>query len=385
VLLATAAAVRLVRQALSDSLDLHVYWTAVQYWVSGISPYHYTASDSGFVFKYPPWILPLLWPMSFLSFRATAILWLGLEFLCVGYGFSWLLKHKARLGPVILVTAAFWWIWMGHFSSGQFTLPLMAAGLGLSSAGGSSRRTRSTPSIAFMAIIQSAKVYTLACFLGEPRMKRATFWFSLLGMVALSLSILYWVSPLHQAPLPYLVSIFQDWKLAAGSGATELGESVVRGQGNHGFPALILRHLDPHGQRLNLDLLVAALLVAILGAAWKIFSKPISPSRRWVGWLALTVVVHPLAWHHSFVMTYPLCALALSDALDRKNKFAVVLAFFGLCCITLFIPQVIGHDLVRPLELAGIKSWGSPSVPAVFPSGSRPRRGAGYFCRSRFI
>ena len=155
-----------------------------------------------------------------------------------------------------------------------------------------------------------------------------------------------------------LVQLYQNWVSAAFSGGEQLGATIVRGQQNHGFVAAVLRIFTVDAVLVHLDIFVALALGIILSFGWHFGSRSLKFSERWAGWLALGVVVHPLAWHHSFVMAYPLCALSLNRAVKTRNRGLIALSFFGISCITLFIPQVIGTQAVVPLEFVASKSWG---------------------------
>ncbi|MBI2712378.1 MAG: hypothetical protein HYX41_05915 [Bdellovibrio sp.] len=144
-----------------------------------------------------------------------------------------------------------------------------------------------------------------------------------------------------------------------GSGASRLGPDIVRGQANHGLVALVLRWLDPLAKKPHLDTQIFLVLVLVLGTLWTRLSKRLEIPVRWAGWLALGVVVHPLAWHHSFVLTYPLATYSLHFALAEKKqrKFYLALSLIGFALIGLIIPNTIG-SWVRLFELASSKSLG---------------------------
>ena len=155
-----------------------------------------------------------------------------------------------------------------------------------------------------------------------------------------------------------LAGTYRDFMAAATSGGAELGAIIVRGQGNHGFTALVLRSLQIDSLSFASDVITSAALMLLFGTLWHRFSRELTPAERWSGWIGAGLIVHPLAWHHSFVLAYPLCALSISRATSTGRRGLIALSLLGACCIGIFIPQVLGHTLVKPLELAGIKSWG---------------------------
>src|SRR4051812_19040553 len=79
-----AGTIRLFYAASVYSADFDVYWKAAHAWVSGsISPYAYTAADDGFIFKYPPFFLPLFSGFAFLGNSISRLLWAAAEICCI--------------------------------------------------------------------------------------------------------------------------------------------------------------------------------------------------------------------------------------------------------------------------------------------------------------
>jgi len=334
-------------------MDFHVYWKAAQAWVGqGVSPYLYDASDRGFVFKYPPWILPFFLPFGFLSNEVSKLLWAAIELFCLFYSVRRLVTFGVSPKAAILSAALFWWIWLGHIYSGQFTMILMASALwampGKSSSG----------KLALLGVIFTTKVFSLVTLLGRAR--EYFRWKPIAAGIGLLIglhAIVYAVFALHGhwvAP----GELYHQWMQAASSGGQELGTYVVRGQMNHGFTAGILRAFHVDAKSTTVDYEVALALAAFFSLLWGWTSQRLSSLETWVGWLGVGLITHPLAWHHSFVMAYPLCAVSLDRAIRSQDRRLVALSVLGICCIGIFIPNLLGMTLTTPLELVSIKSWG---------------------------
>jgi hypothetical protein len=343
---------RFFRAAWVDSMDFTVYWKAAQNWLhSEVSPYYYDEATRGFVFKYPPWILPLFAPLGFLSFETSRILWAVVEIGCLSYIVTWLRASGAGWGPIVATLGMFWWIWLAHFFAGQFTLVLAAASL-WAVPPRDQEPCRKPERLGALAYILTAKVFSLVelfglwrCFL-KPRP-----WLSFAAMILCANLLL-------AASGENLGELYRGWTLAAGSGGQELGALVVRGQMNHGFTAGILRWLDVPATNTRADLVVSGLLAILFVAAWDRASIGLRLQERWAGWLAAGLITHPLAWHHSFVLAFPLCVLALDVAWKTPDRRLKVLAVLAPCLIGIFLPEVLGSRLVTPLELVSSKSWG---------------------------
>lgn len=350
---AMAGSARLFRAAWADSMDFHVYWKAAQAWAGhGLSPYLYDASDRGFVFKYPPWILPFFLPFGFLSFEASKAIWALIGLFCIYYAVYRLVGFGVRPKAAIISAALFWWIWLGHIYSGQFTLILMATALWAAPKDSSPGR------LGFLSIVFSAKVFSLVTLIGKAReylrwkpIAAAIGFLILLHAVVYGVFLAHgqWVGP---------IDLYRQWAQSASSGGQELGGAVVRGQMNHGFTAAILRAFRVDAKATYMDYAVAILLASILSVLWAWISRRLSSLESWVGWLGVGLIAHPLAWHHSFVLAYPLCAVSLDRAMTSRNKKLITLSIFGMICIGILIPNIFGMTLITPLELISIKSWG---------------------------
>ena len=378
--------VRLLRISTQSASDFEVYWHAVRAWTTGLPPYaQYSTCYAGLVFKYPPWILPLFLPLVFLSLPAAKWVWTLLQVLAIGYTIYWARRQVARTWVALLVALMFWWMWLAHTEFGQIMVFLLALGVGIKPSQAVTNPPRKNQNKshkkspqelpkelidlprkqswsnqsqwAFLSFLFTAKIFSVVSLLGAWRnisQRRVV----LIGLGYLVLAHLVLIVTSPGLPPNWLVDLYRAWMDAAFSGGEQLGATIVRGQQNHGFVAVFLRIFDVNATLVHFDIFVALALALGLSGLWHYFSRSLSFQERWVGWLALGVIVHPLAWHHSFVMAYPLCVLSLDRAIQTKQKSLIALAFFGAACITLLIPQVIGTEMVVPLEYVANKSWG---------------------------
>ena len=353
-LLGVAAVTRLLRAALVDSQDFRVYFVALSAWMEGQFPYAIRAADQGFVFKYPPWTLPALVPFHWLSFEFSKAVWASLEFVAIGVSIRSLREDGVSTRVLLISTALFWYLWLAHFYAGQLTLFLLAGSLW--AVKGQTRARIPHARMAAVALLLSTKVFSMFSLAGFGRRlfePRTVAWG--LGLLSAFHVALWAWTPVNG---PGLLELYRGWMTAAASGGSELGAEVVRGTGNHGFAAVILRVLDPGALRIGLDLWVSIALAVTLGALWSRHSARLSFQDQWAGWLALGVAVHPLAWHHSFVLAFPLAVRALAVAEEKRKRILWITALLGIALIGLLVPQVVGKTIVKPFELVGNKSWG---------------------------
>lgn len=328
-----------------DSEDLKVYWRAAQDFVQGTFIYIVRPELKGMVFKYPPWIIPWVLPFAALSWPVTQSLWFVLEIGALASCLLWLVRVGCSPGAAGWVAVAFWWIWRAHLEMGQLTLVLLAAALWL--------QPKTPLRTAGAGYLLSAKLFSGIAILGAPRSQllNPKTWLAGLSLVAGS-----FVLVLLLRPEPGAWGYLQGWAHAASSGGAALGAQVIRGQQNHALTTRILDALGVAADNTRADVGVCLLLIALLAPLWMRFSKGLSDAERWAGWLALGMVVHPLAWDHSYVMAYPLAALAVDRSFTRKRGRE--LAVLGVILTAVLTPQLVGAWFVKPFELLACKFWG---------------------------
>jgi hypothetical protein len=364
-LLGGALLIRLFSYSVPAATDFEVYWHAIHAWIEGKSPYgHYSSEYVGLVFKYPPWILPLFLPFAYFDLVTSKWIWTIAQTLAIFYALYWVVNRGVRLRAAVLVSFLFWYIWFAHTYFGQITIFLLVCGLwALEPISHLKEDVKIFESkrLAFFVFLLTSKVFSLVSLIGcwKEVIRVRTLLFGILGII-LSHIILLITSPkfsLFEAP-HVIFKLYIEWINAASAGGSELGATIVRGQQNHGFAAAILRVFAIDSSKVNYDISLSLALAALFCGIWSFFSRKLPRDQQWAGWLSIGVITHPLAWHHSFVMAYPLCVFALDEALNVKQKKLVGFAVFSAICIGIFVPQVIGVEAVRPLELFANKSWG---------------------------
>jgi hypothetical protein len=361
---AIVASLRLVYEAVTNSTDLHVYWRAAHLWLDGISPFLYDASDRGNVFKYPPWTLPLYLPLGFISWDVTRWVWVFAELFAIGYAIKWLDRAGVNRQINYVIAALYWWTWKGHIYSGQFTLFILLACLWAVPPQESGPenckedRKLSPGKLTLLAIVLTTKVYSIFTLFGvfKDMIRPRTIIYSVTSVLLLEGLVLA-ILRMHGNHTD-IIELHRTWIIAAESGAAELGAHVVRGQGNHSLTAGFLRWFNVNPLDTSKDGYVALLLGCIFSAIWFHFSKPLARAEQWVGWIGVGMVIHPLLWHHSFVMAFPICALALDRAIKAQDRLSIALAWLSTFLIAILIPNIFGMTIVTPFELISSKSWG---------------------------
>lgn len=347
-ILGLTASIELFRISTKNGLDFHVFWTAAESLWRGTSPYDLVLPVSGMVIKYPPWTLPFFLPFLAFPFHWARNLWAMLSLASIYYIFRWLQKTGMKEWRLYLAALLFWWLWAAHLSAGQVFLPIMVACL-------FSIETKQASPVrnAIMIWAVSSKIFLTATLLGVWKQftkKESVIW--TIGIFTFSHVVLFLLYPKS------IYQLYVEWIHAATSSAAGLGVAVYRGQMNHGFTAGILRHTSLNPENNLHDIWIWFLLTVFLGFLWNRFSRKCTDKEKWAGWIALGAVVHPLAWHHSFTLAFPLCALSFDRAVESKKVKYIVMSLIGISFIALLIPQTVGLTLVTPLELMSIKSWG---------------------------
>lgn len=363
--LGIALLVRLFLYSIPAASDFEVYWHAIHAWIEGKSPYgHYSNEYVGLVFKYPPWILPLFLPFAKFDLSTSKWIWTIAQVVSIFYCMRWLIIQNTCRRVVILVTFLFWYIWFAHTFFGQFTIFMLVCGLWAynPNLGQNWQLREFKPTrLAFFVFLLTSKVFSLVSLLGCLRelLRVSTLRIGAFIFIFAHLILLVTFPQISIRTSPQVIlTLYSEWISAASAGGAELGATIVRGQQNHGFTAAILRALSVDSTKVHYDILWSFLLACLFSGLWGYFARKLPRDHQWAGWLSIGVIAHPLAWHHSFVMAYPLCVFALNEALNVRRKTLIFGATFGIICIGILVPQVIGVDLVRPLELIANKSWG---------------------------
>jgi hypothetical protein len=356
---ALMAVVRLFRAGEANGEDFRVYYRSAHALAHHLNPYAFSAADQGFVFKYLPWFLPVFSPLRWLAWENARLAWYLVELGSLAYALLWIFSRMAtRKIPWRLTaacTAAYWWLWHAHFSAGQFAALILAACAW--------SQWRPTPfRLGALNFFLTAKIFSVFTALGEvsllrqsPRRTRTLVWVAgwTIGILAVAHGLAAWLSPVPVAEL------YRGWALAALSGGTQLKEEAIRGQGNNGLTVFFMRLFHVPASHSSIDVAAALGLGALLALAWHRLARGLADHERWAGWMALGVIVHPLAWHHSFVVVQPLSTFAVARAYRAGNGRLLALAIVGLACVALFVPQVIGTSLARYAELGSLKAWGT--------------------------
>ncbi len=341
--------VSLVRSTVSQGTDFYVFWNAARLTLQG-EPLYSIARDAGMVFKYPPWLLPFFLPFGLLSVENAKWIWGMIEVLSLASIVRWL-QVRLRIKPAIWFTALliYWGLWIVHALDGQFSLMMLALALWAWS-------PQANYGVKFygLAIALSSKIFTVFPLAGLRWSKRMLGALIALGLVVSGLSL----PAIYTQPGHNPISLIKDWKEAATSAGKLLSPIQVRGRSNPGLPGYTLQLLRVPAENSKADVLAALIFSLILGVAWWKLSRSLKSELQWIGWLALTPVVHPLPWWHLFVFTFPLGAYVLNRSYLDRSIQAKALGVLGLILITISTEKVWGKFGIF-LELNAAKSWGT--------------------------
>jgi hypothetical protein len=309
--------------------------------------------------------------MALLGYEIWQWLWVALQILAIFSCIRWTLRAGVNFNVACFTAALFWWIWLGHAMAGQCTLFILVAILWAVPL--EENQPISPVRGMAMTVLLSSKVFNVFSLLGEMKslLKPKPILMTLGALVALDAFVM---GILHfRGGSVSVLELHQQWIQAGTSGGAIFSAETIRGNGNHGLTALILRMMRVPAQDSSKDIWVAGTLGIILSVIWYLASQKLPRPDRWVGWIAVGTVIHPLLWHHSFVLCYPVCALALDRAIRSQRKILIFSAFLSIALIGILIPNLFGVDFVRPIELFASKSWGavlSCAVLALSPLGA---------------
>jgi hypothetical protein len=333
-----------------NSRDFGVVWKTAKYVLSG-GPAYSVLRDGPWVFKYPPWLLTPFLPFGLLSLETAKAFYGALQAIAFLYVLRWTAQASQKSLWAYLTALLFWGLWQVNAQDGQVSLLLLATWLW---AGNEDVLARWTIKSTALVAVLPAKIFTVYPALGlrlSWKAIRNIALISTLILVPLSLPAL-WGAQDHS--VSQLVHSYIEAML---SGGKLLGYDGVRGRFNQGLTGLCLRLMHIPPEKTFADIICFFIVGSIIAILWSRISRNLPFKHRWVGWIGLTPVVHPLPYWYSFVMTYPLAAITLSAALSSRKKLNVALAALGVAMIAILTEKTLG-TFGAALELLSIKSWG---------------------------
>ncbi|MFZ9595921.1 MAG: glycosyltransferase 87 family protein [Bdellovibrionia bacterium] len=345
-------AIALIRDTMENGHDFTVFWNAARAVLHG-EPLYSLERDGGMVYKYPPWSIPLFFPFAALPLQSAKLVWGLLEVASLAWVIRWIQRFTTTRTPTLfIVVVTYWGLWAVHALDGQVVLLLLAGALWSWSPDGFEKsRIRS----GLLVFLLSTKIFTLLPLVSFRLRKKNRRTLLLIGLALVTLSTPAWLT---QGEKP---SLLEAWSRAATSGGALLTSEQIRGRHNPSLTRWVLSHLHVPAEKAALDSAVACALALVLGFVWSKASARMKPFEAWIGWLALTPVIHPLPWWHLFIFSFPLAAVSLEACLPTRGSKR---SWGALTCVGLGIFLICGatEKLLGPLgvflEQECAKSWG---------------------------
>ncbi len=339
-------AIAIIRDTAHNGKDFEVFWRAGNYLLLG-EPLYSLTRDGAMTFKYPPWIASFFIPFALFSLKTAKILWGLLQVLCFEALFRWARKKQIPALASYFTFFVFFGIWITHALDGQISLPIVTiAVLSYEKTG----LKKYFPLIYFLP----TKILTAVALFGLPlkdiiREKKAVL-MSIFICCALSLPALVGVD---DSPSKLL----SNWKKSAESGAHFFSLHKTRGRDNQGLPAFFARKLDPEKQHPEYELQIFGVLLFIFVLIFFFTRNWMPKDHFFYLWLALTPVLHPLSWFHSWTWVFPFALVGLWSLIQKAKPNEASFFVFGMLMTTAFTRQTLGAWGVQ-MELESVKSWG---------------------------
>ncbi len=330
VLLALPFLVLIRTAVLSDHADFAVFYRAASRLREGASLY-VNHREGAQLFKYPPWIGPLLLPLAVLDEATSAILWRLLQVALLAWVVWRLLLPLPREGrlAVAWVFFTFLGVWNYNVLTGQTTIAILALGL---------LPVFSAPAVAagprpWAAVLQilglSTKVFPVLGAL--PLLVRSPFRLRILGGAALGAALLS-VPALLGIPSHSPWELFQEFRASASAN----GGNLLGAQ--NGLSALLASLMGLPTLNVSPSAQTGPVLISVILAlgAW------LWARRRLPGLLeetalalALSQAVTPLSFNYGLGLTFPWFALQVArvfrmgprQALRSWGGWSVLLAW----------------------------------------------------------
>lgn len=352
ILIMVAGAVSMIRTTASIGLDFSVFWRAAKFILQGDVLYS-VSRDGAMIFKYPPWIVPFFFPLAWIPLDMAKWIWGIVETISLGYVVFWLSKQFAiPKKTLFLMLISFWGLWIVHAVDGQIALPMLAVTLHCYPNHHRFSNQLSFKSF-FLTLALSTKIFTIFPLIGLKWSGQAVRTLAVIGILFGLLSI----PAIWNEPTKSPTSLISSWADAARSSSKLMNSEQVRGRGNPGLPGFTLHTLKIPVTNSQADIFSAIFYCVAFGLLWSRISRNYDPKLAWLGWLALTPIVHPLPWWHLFIFVFPL-AVVVADRSFKSNDIRIKTLFgFGMFLICLSSRKF--GPLGIFLELTAAKSWGT--------------------------
>lgn len=375
---ALAAAAIFLRESVARGSTLELYRAVAQASLQGEPPYAVAIGDRDLeLYKYPPWTIPVFWPLAVLPLTAAKLTWALGSLAAFGLVFYWVIRRaRTHWLWAALVAIALWHLWLSNGRWGQVNLPLLALLLWAWPDPVASSPRNLTPRVIALIWGLSFKIFFLPALLVRPDLwkRRAV----LLGapLVLLVLSLPVWLPSLSRG----LDALPREFSAASSSGDTMYAAPVIRMWPNQGLPAVFLRVASAPPESVGWDLAAFAGCLAGAAIAFWFFARRLLPVEQWSLALATLAAVHPLAWSYNYVLAYPLAVLAI-DRSWKSSRSAWPLAVVGVACLAVPIrplferlpdlalasPRALGVMLLASVlvgsSIRGRRSHEGPAVP----------------------
>lgn len=350
-------AIMLVARTISRGDDFIVFYRVAQRFWDGVRPYD-QVTYGNMVFKYPPWVLPYFLPFGFVDLTTAKTVWGLVEaaslvavVVRVHRGFGGF--PGVRPGVQALFLLMLFALFGNHGMTGQITLLVLALAVWADPLRGSFLK------FFFLSLALSAKVTTLFPMVHAVRRRR-------FGSAAIGVALLFVLLSLPIYFKSYDLRygfMREEWVAAMFSGTDDVN-SVRIGfttREVQGLPSLLMRKTGLDEKQPVHVLFSTFLSVVLVGGGWLWFSRRLSTSAQWLGWIALLPAVQPLAWFHVFLFGYPLLAIGAELALKESRRESRNWRFAGFVVCGLLMGAVTAKTmgaLGNELELCSVKLWG---------------------------
>ena len=336
---------------LMHARDFVVYWKTACFVRAG-GPVYSVARDGAWVFKYPPWTFPLFLPFGFLDLTWAKTVYGILQVLAFAFILRWTFRASEDTRAPCIVVFLFWGLWQVNAQDGQISLFLIATWLW---AGSPMALERLNLKTTLLLAACSSKIFTFYPLLSlgiSWKAIRTTFFIFIAIFLPLSLPAL-WATKDHS-----LFHLGQSYAQAALSGGHLLLDADVRGRSNQGLTGLCLRLLQIPREQTLADIFCCLIVGSLIAFGWHRLSRNMRFQDRFMGWIGLTPVIHPLPFWYSFVMAFPLASLSLSASLRAKKRtLTLASSLLGIAMIAILTQKTLG-SLGTILEFYSVKSWG---------------------------
>ncbi|MCM0604589.1 MAG: DUF2029 domain-containing protein [Xanthomonadaceae bacterium] len=314
----------------APAVDLEAYWMTGYNLAHG-NPLYAVGDRPGIsIQKYSPWMSILFLPIGFFKFETSKWIWTFVQIASYAVIFKWCFTQKYKPWVIALTFICFW----GNFAIASvdgYVSPLFLALLLLCVE--RLKTKKDTIATVLITFLYSARIFQVISLIGLP--KKSINKKNILVTAGVFIALTLALTGYSKSGIPFM--IIKEW--IDNANTTPFFATEFR---NYGFPAAELRILGITPNDFKLSLILSAVMTLPALALYPLYTKRFSDLERFMTALGLSLMVSPMTWKSTYVLSFPLALMAFDSAVRSKNRRIIILALASIVLTGFMTSTVFG-------------------------------------------